>query len=325
MDLSPPDLPVGMSVLERGWLSANSIVFLPVDGGLKDDLDSDTAGAAVVDTGYVSHAAQTLALIEAQLGDLPLTRILNTHLHSDHCGGNALLQKRWPAVQTLIAPGQAELVRQWNAEALGYAPTGQDCPQFAMTTVLAPGSTLRLSGRDWQVHAAAGHDPHSIILFEPQSRVLISADALWENGFGVVFPEIEGIAAFDEVAATLDVIEKLQPATVIPGHGSVFNTVAEALAVARRRLDGFVRAPERHASYAAKVLIKYKLLDWQSIALTELQAWVQSTHYLRLLHERYFADEAFDAWLERLVNELITSKAAVREVNAQGQQTLANI
>ena len=34
-----------------------------------------------------------------------------------------------------------------------------------------------------------GHDPHSVILFEPQDRILISADALWEAGFGVIFPD----------------------------------------------------------------------------------------------------------------------------------------
>src|SRR2546429_9247765 len=85
-------------------------------------------------------------------------------------------------------------------------------------------------------------------------RSLISADALWENGFGVVFPEIEGLSAFDEVAATLDVIEGLAPLTIVPGHGGVFTGVAAALDTARRRLDGFVRAPERHALYAAKVL-----------------------------------------------------------------------
>ena len=305
MDLSPPDLPAGMSVLERGWLSANSIVFLPVA--------DDSEGAAVVDTGYVSHAAQTLALMESQLGDLPLARILNTHLHSDHCGGNALLQQRWPAVQTLIAPGQAQLVRQWDAEALGYTPTGQDCPPFAITGLLMPGSTVRLSGRDWQVHAAAGHDPHSIVLFEPQSRVLISADALWENGFGVVFPEIEGIAAFDAVAATLDVIEQLQPLGIVPGHGRMFSDASSALAIARRRLNGFVQAPERHASYAAKVLLKYKLLDWQCISLPALHAWMQGASYFGLLHQRYFADQSAQQWRNALIDSLIASGAAVRQ------------
>ena len=47
---------------------------------------------AVVDTGYCIHAEQTLALVEAALQGAPLQRIVNTHLHSDHCGGNALLR-----------------------------------------------------------------------------------------------------------------------------------------------------------------------------------------------------------------------------------------
>jgi glyoxylase-like metal-dependent hydrolase (beta-lactamase superfamily II) len=63
--------------------------------------------------------------------------------------------------------------------------------------------------RAWEVHAAPGHDPHSIILFDPISRTLISADALWENGFGIAFPELAGEPSFGEVAATLRSDRKL--------------------------------------------------------------------------------------------------------------------
>ena len=302
MTQAPCPLPPGLTVLERGWLSANNIVFAAQSG--------DSEGAAVVDTGYVTHSEQTLALVADTLQGQPLTRILNTHLHSDHCGGNAALQAAYPQVQTWIAPGQAEDVRSWNEAALSYAPTGQDCPRFAITGVLQPGSSVRLSGRDWQIHAAPGHDPHSVILFEPQSRTLISADALWEDGFGVVFPEIEGQHAFDEVAATLDCIEQLKPLTLIPGHGSVFTDVDAALAIARRRLDGFVQSPERHASYAAKVLLKYKLLEWQQISLPAVHQWLQQTAYFGMLHQRYFADQTQQQWEHSLVDSLIASGAA---------------
>lgn len=297
-----PFLPPGLTVLERGWLSANNIVFAAAAG--------DAEGAAVVDTGYVTHSEQTLALVAETLQGQPLARILNTHLHSDHCGGNAALQAAYPQVQTWIAPGQADDVRHWNESALSYAPTGQECPRFAITGVLQPGSSVRLSGRDWQIHAAPGHDPHSVILFEPDSRTLISADALWENGFGVVFPEIEGLQAFDEVAATLDCIEQLKPLTVIPGHGSLFSDVKAALAIARKRLDGFVQSPLRHASYAAKVLLKYKLLEWQQISLQDLGQWLQNTPYFGVLHQRYFGDQTQAQWQQSLVDSLVTSKAA---------------
>lgn len=309
MTLSPTShaagLPPGVAVLERGWLSANSVVFLPAPG--------DAQGAAVVDTGYVSHAGQTVLLIEQALAGQPLARILNTHLHSDHCGGNAALQAHWPQARTYVAPGQAAFVRDWDPDALSYTPTGQECPRFALTGVLQPGTSIGLAGRDWQIHAAPGHDPHSIVLFEPASRTLISADALWENGFGVVFPEIEGLSAFDEVAATLDVIERLAPRTVVPGHGGVFTDVDAALATARRRLDGFVRAPERHALYAAKVLLKYRLLDWQRIPTAELLHWLHATPYFGMLHAGHFAAEPAETWALGLIDALVESGAARRE------------
>ena len=105
---------------------------------------------------------------------------------------------------------------------------------------------MQFGAEAWQVHAAPGHDPHSLIFFEPGRRLLISADALWENGFGVVFPELEGADAFSEVAATLDLIERLNPKTVIPGHGRVFTYSPEVLSRARQRLDSFVRNPPKH-------------------------------------------------------------------------------
>jgi glyoxylase-like metal-dependent hydrolase (beta-lactamase superfamily II) len=294
-------LPPEIQVLERGWLSANNILFI----GQRD--------TALVDTGYCSHAAQTVELVRATLGGRPLDRVLNTHLHSDHCGGNAALQAAWPALRTAIPPGQAPHVRHWNADALSYTPTGQSCPPFRFESLLEPGSCVLLGDRPWQVHAAPGHDPHSVVLFNPASRVLISADALWENGFGVVFPELEGKDAFAQVAATLDLIEKLAPQVVIPGHGPVFFDTPRALDGARRRLEGFVRNPTKHALYAAKVLLKYKLLEWQQIRMDELTAWALATPYFGMLRQTHFSDQPEDAWLQGLAEDLVRSGAALRQ------------
>jgi glyoxylase-like metal-dependent hydrolase (beta-lactamase superfamily II) len=159
----------------------------------------DDEHATLIDTGYATHAEQTLALVLSQLSGRSLSRILNTHLHSDHCGGNAKLQAAFPDTQIWIPPGHFDAVLHWDEDLLTYKATGQQCPRFVPHHVLIPGSSVESGSFTWEVHAAPGHDSHSVVLFEPQQKVLISADALWSNGFGVVFPELEGMDAFDEV------------------------------------------------------------------------------------------------------------------------------
>ena len=296
--MSAVALPAGVSVFERGWLSSNNVLLVGPDR------------TALVDSGYCTHADQTLALVEGALQGRPLDVLVNTHLHSDHCGGNAALQARYPALQTHIPPGHAAFVAQWDPHTLSYAPTGQECPQYRYDVALVPGDTLPLGAQLWQVHAAPGHDPHSVILFEPERRTLISADALWERGFGVVFPELDGVGAFDEVAATFDLIESLAPRVVIPGHGTVFTDVAQALQVARQRLDGFVRSPAKHHQYAAKVLVKFKLLDAQRLSRAALLGWLTQTPYVQSLLANSYVDMATPDLLDRLLGELVRSGAA---------------
>ena len=292
-------LPSGVTVLERGWLSSNNVVIRGEEG------------AALIDSGYWTHSAQTVALVEGAVQGLPLLTLVNTHLHSDHCGGNAAVQARWPNVRTVVPPGLAAAVRNWDPVALTYAPTGQACPPFRLDDTLRPGTSTELGELSWQVHAAPGHDAHSVILFEPQSRTLISADALWENGFGVVFQELEGEDAFSEVGATLDLIESLDPRVVIPGHGSIFCEVVGALERARSRLSSYRENPARHAAHGAKVMLKFKLLELQTVPQDAFLTWAEGTAYFETVWRRWFASQPLRAWLQSLLLNLVHGGAAV--------------
>jgi len=287
----------GLQVFERGWLSANNILL------------TDAHSATLIDSGYVTHDLQTLMLVQSALNGRTLDQLLNTHLHSDHCGGNAILQQHFPAMRTLIPPGESEAVAAWNESALSYQPTGQLCPRFQFDALLQPGQVLHLANLEWQVLAAPGHDPHSVILFETSHRILISADALWANGFGVVFPELEGVAAFDEVSQTLDLIESLQAKWIIPGHGAIFQDVSTALTVARKKLDGFVHNPEKHARYGAKVLLKYKLLELHQSAKPKFMDWAAGIRYIQVLHQTYASHMSAHEWIEELLQDLQRSNA----------------
>jgi len=293
----------GLQVFERGWLSANNILF------------TDSESATLVDSGYVTHQVQTLLLVQNALNGRKLDRLVNTHLHSDHCGGNNQLQTHYTQLETLIPPGEAKAVAIWDAEALSYEATGQLCPRFKFEGVLQAGQTLRLASLNWEVHAAPGHDPHSVILFEPTHKILISADALWANGFGVVFPELEGVEAFHEVAQTLDLIESLKPLWVIPGHGAVFENVDAALEIARKKLDGFVQNPQKHGRYGAKVLLKYKLLELTEVDQIAFTAWASAVPYLQILHQTQAPQMPIQEWLHDMLLDLERSKALAFQDN----------
>ena len=158
--------------------------------------------------------------------------------------------------------------------------------------------------------AAPGHDPHSVILFDAAHGVLISADALWENGFGVVFPELDGVDAYDDVAAVLDLIERLPVQWVLPGHGAPFRDVAAALARARSRLAVFRADPARHDRHAAKVLLKFHLLEERSQPLPELRTWFAGAPLMQGIWQRLGrSGDSVEGWCDALVAELCAARA----------------
>ncbi|KMY85252.1 Beta-lactamase-like protein [Candidatus Paraburkholderia calva] len=291
MNLVPEALRDAMTMFERGWLSSNNVLF------------TGAGSATLIDTGYVSHAPQTFALVRQALGTRRLDAIVNTHLYSDHCGGNALLQQAY-SCDTLIPSSEADAVRDWNEDALTFRATGQRCERFGFSWTIAPGATLALGGFDWNVLGAPGHDPHSLMLHGPETRGLISADALWENGFGVSFPELEGESSFAEERTVLDLIARLEVDVVIPGHGAPFADVARALDNAHSRLDYLEADPARNAKNALKVLIVFKLMDVRAMTFDALCALTYSSRAMQAAAKALAPECEHRALLERLIGEL---------------------
>ena len=305
--ISSPGHPAldGLTVLERGWLSSNNILIHAAPG---ED------GAVLVDTGHVNHAEQTCALVAHALRGAPLARIVNTHLHSDHCGGNAALQAVHGA-PIWVAPGMAQPVRAWDDRRLTYRDTGQRVARYGAQGELPREGALIAGGRRWEVLPAPGHDPDSVMLFDREAGVLLSADALWEHGFGVVFPEVAGEPGFDDVAQVLEQIAALPVQVVVPGHGRPFTDVEGALDRARARLAGFRADPRRHARHAARVLIKYHLMEERSQAVEAFRAWAETTPLLQGLwdvHGRHAHASAGD-WALAHAMDLCATGALARQ------------
>ena len=112
------------------------------------------------------------------------------------------------------------------------------------------------------------------------------------------------------MTATLDQIEQLEPRLVIPGHGRVFAYTPKIMEYARQRLIGFRDDPVRHARHAAKVLLKFKLLEQQSQKLNQFVDWSLNTPCLIEIHRRFFHAQSTPSWVLALCDDLIKSGAA---------------
>lgn len=274
-DRETAQLPDSLLVLERGWLSANNI------------LGFDGPSATLIDSGYVTHAKQTLVLVQHALDGRKLDRLINTHSHSDHIGGNAAIQAAHDC-QILVPAGLHATIGEWDEAALLLSPLGQQAARFQHDGTLTAGESFVMGELNWQCLAVPGHDMEALAYYNPEKRLLISGDALWENGFGVIFPELLGTAdGLQSTRDTLEMLARLPIDIVIPGHGAPFAQVDEALQRAFQKLDYFCSNIEKLAWHALKVLVAFALMERQGVETKKFDDFLLSLAFARDINQRY--------------------------------------
>ncbi len=303
-DPGPIVFPRGMQVFERGWLSSNCVLF------------EDDNGATLIDSGYATHAEQTLALVLHALerhANPKLRRLINTHLHSDHCGGNALLARR-TRCEIVIPEGNSFGVRNWDQRFLSFEATGQRCDRFDFTDTVSPGDVLTLGGQEWEALAAPGHDVDSLMFHCEDEGILVSGDAIWEDGCGAMFPTANPKTLGEDFAAafeTLELVESLDARVVVPGHGRPFTDVDGALDRVRSRLRRLSADPARNGRHVVKVLLKYRLLADRRMSLDTIRAMFREVP--AIVHANRDIRLPAHVLADRTIDDLVRVGAARRE------------
>jgi len=291
-------LPPQIHVFVRDWLSGNNVIM------------RSARGHVVVDSGYGKHVPLTLALVASRQGldGDELARVVNTHCHSDHMGGNAALKRAYGCAIAVPA-GEAPLIDAWDTRALLLDYAGQQVERFSVDERLVPGTTQVWGDLEWQLLAAPGHDMGALVFYNAEHRILISGDALWQDGFGFVMPPQMDPAALPATRATLDMLARLDVRVVIPGHGEPFADCAAALERAYARLAALEADPLRMARHAVKAILAFALLDRERLPLDELPAFLERVPLFGDFNARYLhmTTPALAGWL---VDELTRVRAA---------------
>jgi glyoxylase-like metal-dependent hydrolase (beta-lactamase superfamily II) len=294
-------LPPQLHVFVRDWLSANNILLKSRDGHV------------LIDSGYVRHAPLTLALLASPqgIGDEPLARLVNTHCHSDHMGGNATVKAKYDC-PIALPEGEVALISAWDERTLLLGYCDQHADRFSVDEVIAPGESHIWGGLEWQALAAPGHDMGALVFYNPEHRVLISGDALWESGYGLVMPPEVDPRALPAARATLEMLAQLDVRVVIPGHGDPFTDVGTAIARAFQRTAAFEADSVRVARHVLKALLMFSLLDKQRMRIADLPEYVGTIGVYRDFNALFF-HLAPAGLAELLVGELERSRALRRE------------
>ncbi|MGY5138500.1 MBL fold metallo-hydrolase, partial [Streptomyces nigrescens] len=252
---------------------------------------------ALVDSGFVGHAEDTAAWARAHAGEIGL--VVNTHWHSDHVGGNALLQARGAAIAA-GAP-EAEAISRRDPGCCAAEYLDQPVAPYAVDMSLDDGQVLRLGDTDWEVVRTPGHAPGHLALWQPDERLLVAGDALSDYDVGWVNLALDGLDAATTALASLKRMADLAPRVILPSHGPIPADPTAAFDTALRRAQRLVDDPDGAVWYGARRIFAFALMIRGGIASDEVEPY---------LHARAWLTDAarlLDLTPEALATELVAA------------------
>lgn len=173
-------------------------------------------GVIVIDTGPSRRYGEQQRAAIATITSQPVVQVYLTHAHPDHFLGNQAYGKSpisaLPATRAAI---------QKNGEALSdnlYRLVGG---AMVGTQVVAPSQdaatgTVTVGGRRLRLIAAAGHTDGDLMVFDEATRTLFTGDLVFFDRAPTT-PN----ADLPRWLETLDAIDRIDFATLVPGHGPV--------------------------------------------------------------------------------------------------------
>lgn len=231
---------------------------------------------ALVDSGFVGHAHETLTWTRAVAGHV--TRVVNTHWHSDHVGGNALLQAAGAGIAASTADASAITRRDPGCCLAEYLD--QPVSPYTVDEPLEGGQVLRLGETDWEVVSTPGHTPGHLCVWQPDERLLAVGDALSSYDVGWVNLALDGADATATALLSLQRLADLQPRLLLPAHGPIPADPAAAFATALSRARRLVDDPAGAVWYGARRIFAFALMIRGGIPVQEVEPYLHARAWL---------------------------------------------
>jgi len=273
--------------IERGYLNANHFVYVSEE-------------SVLIDTGYRGDFNDTAKLITelgVDLADISL--IINTHCHCDHIGGNKVIQDKSGCDIALHKVGKyfIDTKDDWS---IWWRYYSQDGDFFRCTKMLEEEDIVSLGPHYFKVIHTPGHASDGIVLYNPEEKVLISSDSLWEYDVAAITIRVEGSTAVHSLEESLEKLAKLDVNIVYPGHGSPFTDFRGALDRSRIKVKNYLSNSQNIGNDLLKKITIYTMLMKKLIPEDSFFSWLMDTHWFKETIDLYFSS-AYKAKYEEIM------------------------
>lgn len=181
--------------------------------------------ALLFDTG---NGLDNIKTIVDKLTDKPI-RVLNSHSHFDHIGGNYLFKQILsPTTKFSISNSKGSASKQVkmeaSAEALckalpeGVTEQNHSIMPYTITSKVKDGDIIDLGNRKLEVLLIPGHTDDSVALLEKESGLLWTGDSFYEGPIWLFFPETDLAAYKKSLARLVELVPQLK--ALLPSHNT---------------------------------------------------------------------------------------------------------
>jgi len=170
------------------------------------------AQTLLIDPGSSQLAQGLLAQIKRDgINSEDIKLITNTHLHPDHCWGNAALKRATGA--KIVSPLEQEKHHQGTLARMGNY-FGIPGLNFEVDKYLVDGK-LNTGKLTLEIIPAPGHARESVCFYCPEEKFLITGDVIFSQNIGRYdFPG----GNLDELKKSIEKLSQLDVEYVLPGH-----------------------------------------------------------------------------------------------------------
>lgn len=170
----------------------------------------------LVDTGTGENFSQIKDFMKNNMDVSRIKKIINTHCHYDHVGGNKKFRD-WLGAEIMVHENDAYAIEH-NTEATVADMFGTSLRAFKVNKKLKDNDVINTEHLYLRILHTPGHTAGSICIFEETSKTLITGDTLFDNTCGRHdLPS----GNRQELIESLKKILDINPKHILPGHGNI--------------------------------------------------------------------------------------------------------